>query len=80
MHPLQPHKLTLLINSFPLQLLSYIGYTSPEVLEQFGHALNEAVGPPLTLPIEAQHDAISSILNQRNVESEFFTRHSIDPK
>ncbi|MPC07518.1 Ral GTPase-activating protein subunit alpha-2 [Portunus trituberculatus] len=60
-------------------LLSYIGYTSPEVLEQFGHALNEAVGPPLTLPIEAQHDAISSILNQRNVESDFFTRHSIDP-
>lgn len=63
-----------------LQLLSYIGYTSPEVLEQFGHALNEAVGPPLTLPIEAQHDSISSILNQRNVESDFFTRHSIDPK
>ncbi|XP_063845540.1 ral GTPase-activating protein subunit alpha-2-like isoform X2 [Scylla paramamosain] len=60
-------------------LLSYIGYTSPEVLEQFGHALNEAMGPPLTLPIEAQHDAISSILNQRNVESDFFTRHSIDP-
>ncbi|XP_050708752.1 ral GTPase-activating protein subunit alpha-2-like isoform X3 [Eriocheir sinensis] len=59
-------------------LLSYIGHTSPEVLEQFGHALNEAVGPPPTLPIEAQHDGISSILNQRNVETDFFTRHSID--
>lgn len=59
-------------------LLNYVGHTSPEVLEQFGHALNEAVGPPPTLPIESQHDAISTILNQRNVENEFFCRHSSD--
>ncbi|KAK7072472.1 Ral GTPase-activating protein subunit alpha-2, partial [Halocaridina rubra] len=59
-------------------LLNYVGHTSPEVLEQFGHALNEAIGPPPTLPIEAQHDAISTILNQRNIENEFFCRHSTD--
>ncbi|XP_071516520.1 ral GTPase-activating protein subunit alpha-2 isoform X1 [Panulirus ornatus] len=60
-------------------LLRYVGHTSPEVLEQFGHALNEAVGPPPTLPVEAQHDAISTILNQRNVENDFFSRHCSDP-
>ncbi|XP_068249956.1 ral GTPase-activating protein subunit alpha-2 isoform X1 [Palaemon carinicauda] len=59
-------------------LLNYVGHTSPEVLEQFGHALNEAIGPPPTLPIEAQHEAISTILNQRNIENEFFSRHSND--
>ena len=65
---------------FVLQLLNYVGHTSPEVLEQFGHALNEAIGPPPALPIEAQHEAISTILNQRNIENEFFMRHSSDHK
>ncbi|KAK3890821.1 hypothetical protein Pcinc_005247 [Petrolisthes cinctipes] len=59
-------------------LLNYVGHTSPEVLEQFGHALNEAVGPPPSLPLEAQHDAISTILNQRNMEADFQTRHAVD--
>ncbi|XP_076041404.1 ral GTPase-activating protein subunit alpha-2 isoform X2 [Oratosquilla oratoria] len=59
-------------------LLSYVGHTSPEVLEQFGRALNESTGPPLALPIEAEHDTITTILNQRNMETDFLARHTCD--
>ncbi|KAB7502536.1 Ral GTPase-activating protein subunit alpha-1 [Armadillidium nasatum] len=52
-------------------LLGYIGHTSPEILEQFGQCLNEAVPPPIPLPIEVQHEAITSVLNQRNAENEY---------
>lgn len=54
-----------------MKLLGYIGHTSPEILEQFGQCLNEAVPPPIPLPIEVQHEAITSVLNQRNAENEY---------
>ena len=58
-------------------LLSYLGYTSPEVLEQLGSAaLNDSGNPPNSLPVALQHDAITTTLNHRNYQQEYLTRNS----
>lgn len=52
-----------------LQLLQYIGYTSPECLDSTGSYLNTPAQSPLGLHLEAQ--TISTILNQRAIEQDF---------
>lgn len=51
-----------------LQLLQYLGHTSPECLETFDRKLNEPALPPLSIEIE--QEAIASVINQRNLEVE----------
>lgn len=55
--------------SLCLQLLQYIGYTSPECLDTTGSYLNTPAQSPLGLQLEAQ--TISTILNQRAIEQDF---------
>ncbi|KAF2363976.1 Rap GTPase activating protein domain [Trinorchestia longiramus] len=61
-------------------LLSYIGHTSPEVLEQVGGPLNEATAPPPSLPVALQHDAIATTLAHRNAVQEFIVRNTHTPQ
>lgn len=51
------------------QLLQYIGYTSPECLEDSNTFLNAASATPLGTNLEAQ--TISTILNQKSMEQDF---------
>lgn len=57
-----------------LQLLQYIGHTSPECLGEPSLLLNAASTTPLGLNLEAQ--AISIILNQKSLEQDFKTVHN----
>lgn len=50
-------------------MLQYIGYTSPECLEESCTQLNAAAPSPLSSQLEAQ--TISIILNQKTLEYEF---------
>lgn len=54
-----------------LQLLQYIGHTSPECLEEPSLMLNAASSTPLGSNLEAQ--TISIILNQKSLEQDFRT-------
>ncbi|XP_050506318.1 ral GTPase-activating protein subunit alpha-1 isoform X2 [Diabrotica virgifera virgifera] len=49
-------------------LLQYLGYTSPECLENFNQKLNEPAAPPMSTDIE--NEAIASVISQRNLELE----------
>lgn len=51
-----------------MQLLQYLGHTSPECLESFDRKLNEPAVPPISTEIE--QEAIASVINQRNIEME----------
>lgn len=57
-----------------LQLLQYIGYTSPECLDSNGLHLNTAAPTPLGQQLEAQ--TISIILSQRAIELDYISRNS----
>ncbi|KAA0185849.1 hypothetical protein HAZT_HAZT009887, partial [Hyalella azteca] len=61
-------------------LLSYIGHTSPEVLEQVGGPLNEAGAPPPTLPVVLQHDAIATSLAHRSAVQDYIVRNTHTPQ
>ena len=54
-------------------LLQYIGYTSPECLEELGRPLNAVPAPAATEeaePMSCEKEVISSVLSQRNLEQE----------
>ncbi|XP_018324376.1 probable Rho GTPase-activating protein CG5521 isoform X2 [Agrilus planipennis] len=51
-------------------LLQYLGYTSPECLENAEQKLNEPDLPPLSIDIE--QEAIASVISQRNTEQDHF--------
>lgn len=51
---------------FQLQLLQYIGHSSPECLETFDRKLNEPSAPPIFMELETE--AIGSVINERNLE------------
>ncbi|GAB0092803.1 Probable Rho GTPase-activating protein CG5521 [Sergentomyia squamirostris] len=55
-------------------LLQYIGHTSPECLDVSRTPLNTAGPTPLGNNVETQ--AISIILNQKNMEQDYIARHS----
>ncbi|XP_055680248.1 probable Rho GTPase-activating protein CG5521 isoform X2 [Lutzomyia longipalpis] len=55
-------------------LLQYIGHTSPECLDVSRTPLNTAGPTPVGNNIETQ--AISIILNQKNIEQDYIARHS----
>lgn len=56
-------------------LLQYIGHTSPECLVTPGAVLNSAATSPLSSTQEAQ--TITTILNQRSMESDYLARQSM---
>lgn len=49
-----------------LQLLQYLGHTSPECLESFDRKLNEPTPPPISADFE--QEAIGSVISERNME------------
>lgn len=67
---------SLLIIYIDLQLLQYIGHTSPECLKGSGQYLNMAGSTPLGQQYEAQ--TISLLLNQRSIEHEYNAKQNVD--
>lgn len=49
-----------------MQLLQYLGHTSPECLENLNRKLNEPAVPPMSVDLE--NEAIASVISQRNIE------------
>lgn len=49
-----------------MQLLQYLGHTSPECLENLNRKLNEPAAPPMSVDLE--NEAIASVISQRNTE------------
>ncbi|KAK7793523.1 hypothetical protein R5R35_010590 [Gryllus longicercus] len=60
-------------------LLQYIGHTSPECLESLDTPRNIPAPPPPPLSREAEEDAITTVLGQRNAEQEFLALHACEP-
>lgn len=56
---------------FNFQLLQYLGYTSPEVLEHSDIQLNEPASSPCS--DELEQEAIATVIGERNSESEYLT-------
>jgi hypothetical protein len=61
-----------------VQLLQYIGHTSPECLPGPDGALNVPASAPSALLPQAEEEAISTVLGQRLVERDFVQRHVTD--
>ncbi|GLH07913.1 Probable Rho GTPase-activating protein CG5521 [Gryllus bimaculatus] len=57
----------------------YIGHTSPECLESLDTPRNIPAPPPPPLSREAEEDAITTVLGQRNAEQEFLALHACEP-
>jgi len=67
-----------IIHNCLLQLLQYLGHTSPECLESLDTPRNIPAPPPPPLTREVEEDTITMVLNQRNAEQEYLQRHSAD--
>lgn len=61
-----------------MQLLQYIGHTSPECLPGLDGARNVPAPSPASLLPQAEEEAISTVLGQRLAERDFLQRHVTD--
>lgn len=61
-----------------VQLLSYVGYTSPECLQKVGEPLNIPWKPPSKITQENEDEVVGVVVNQRNAELEFLMKFDMD--